>query len=82
MLVKTNLQKNTEIIFGLVHNNNLISNAKKSHLLVSSKEQDLLPNSIKDSASLKSFKTKINTWAADRCPFRICKKYVGRVGFI
>ena len=39
MLVKTNLQKNTEIILGTVHNNNLISSAKKSHLIVSSKEQ-------------------------------------------
>ena len=43
---------------------------------------DLLPNSIKSSASLKEFKTKINTWAFERCPCRICKKYVGRVGFI
>ena len=39
MLVKTNLQKNTEIILGTVHNNNLISSDKKSHLIVSSKEQ-------------------------------------------
>ena len=43
---------------------------------------DLLPNSIKNSASLKEFKTKINTWAFEGCPCRICKKYVGRVGFI
>ena len=43
---------------------------------------DLLPNSIKTSASLKEFKTKINTWTFDRCPCRICKKYVGKVGFI
>ena len=43
---------------------------------------DLLPNSIKNSASLKEFKTKINTWAFERCPCRIRKKYVGRVGFI
>ena len=43
---------------------------------------DLLPNSIKNSASLKEFKTKINTWAFESCPCRICKKYVGRVGFI
>ena len=43
---------------------------------------DLLPNSIKNSASLKEFKTIINTWAFERCPCRICKKYVGRVGFI
>ena len=32
---------------------------------------DLLPNSIKNSASLKEFKTKINTWAFERCPCRI-----------
>ena len=43
---------------------------------------DLLQNSIKNSASLKEFKTKINTWAFERCLCRICKKYVGRVGFI
>ena len=43
---------------------------------------DLLSNSIKISASLKEFKTKINTWAFQRCPCRICKKFVGRVGFI
>ena len=43
---------------------------------------DLFPNSIKDSASLKEFKTKINTWAFELCPCRIYKKYGGRVGFI
>ena len=43
---------------------------------------DLLPNSIKNSASLKEFKTKINTWVFERCPCRICNKYVGRVGLI
>ena len=39
---------------------------------------DLLPKYIKNSVSLKKFKTKINTWAADRCPCRISKKCVGR----
>ena len=43
---------------------------------------NLLPNSIKNSTFLKEFKTKINTWEFDHCPCRICKKYVGRVGFI
>ena len=42
---------------------------------------DLLPNAVKNSGSLMEFKTKINTWAFERCPCRICKKYVGRVGF-
>ena len=35
---------------------------------------DLLPNSIKNSVSLKEFKTKINTWTFERFPCRICKK--------
>ena len=43
---------------------------------------DFQPNLVKNSASLKEFKTKVNTWAANHCPCRICKKYGGRVGFI
>ena len=43
---------------------------------------DLLPNSIKNSASLKEFKTKINIWAFDCCTCRISKEYVERVQFI
>ena len=43
------------------------------------KLQNLLTNSLKNSASFKELKTKINTWAADRFACRICKKYVGRV---
>ena len=42
----------------------------------------LLQNSIKNSVSFKKFKTKISTWEFDHCSCRICKKYVGRVGFI
>ena len=41
-----------------------------------------LPNLIKNSAFLKEFKTKINTWEFDRCPCKTCKKYVERVEFI
>ena len=36
---------------------------------------NLLPTLIKNSASLKEFKTKINTWEFDRCPCKTCKKY-------
>ena len=41
-----------------------------------------LPNLIKNSAFLKEFKTKINTWEFDRCPCKTCKKYIGRAEFI
>ena len=42
----------------------------------------LPPNSIKNCASLKEFKTKIDTLTGNHCPCRICEKYIGRVGFI
>ena len=43
---------------------------------------DLLPNSVKNSASLKEFKTKFNTLEFERWPCRICKKYVSKARFI
>ena len=45
------------------------------------KLRDLLPNSKKYAPPIE-FKIKINTWTTDHCPFRIWKKYFGRVGFI
>ena len=43
---------------------------------------NLLLNSIKNSVSLKEFKTKINTWTTGHYPCKICKKCVGIVRFI
>ena len=54
----------------------------KSLSFIAPKLWDFLPNSIKTSDFLKEFKIKTNTCAFDCCPCRICKKYVGRVGFI
>ena len=41
-----------------------------------------VPDEIKDSTSLKSFKLKIKSWGPNSCPCRICKIYVPNVGFI
>ena len=37
---------------------------------------------IENYPSLREFKTDFNTWTADHCPFKICKKYVRREEFI
>ena len=42
----------------------------------------LLPEEIKKVSSLGEFKTKIKSWKAAGCPCRLCKLYVGGVGFI
>ena len=41
----------------------------------------LVPETIKNCDSLKSFKQKIRKWKPD-CPFRLCKVYLQHVGFV
>ena len=43
---------------------------------------ELIPQSLKDETELSQFKTKIKTWANNKCPCRLCKKYIGHIGFI
>ena len=43
---------------------------------------DLAPNETKESESLNGFKLKIKRWVRKGCPCRICKIYLGQVGFI
>ena len=42
---------------------------------------DLAPNEIKESESLNGFKFKIKRSVPEGCPYRICKIYLGQVGF-
>ena len=37
---------------------------------------------IRSANSLGIFKEKIKFWATDKCPCRLCKTYIGNVGFI
>jgi len=43
---------------------------------------ELLPTSIKEETILSKFKAKIKTWTTDKCPCRLCKKYISNIGFI
>ena len=43
---------------------------------------EIVPNELKHAESLHIFKDKIKTWTTEKCPCRLCKKYVGNVGFI
>ena len=42
---------------------------------------ELLPGPLKNKICQNSFKLKIKFWVTDKCPCRLCKKYVGNVGF-
>ena len=43
---------------------------------------ELIPNDLKEENSLAVFKDKIKKWTTDKCPCRLCKKYVAHLGFI
>ena len=43
---------------------------------------ELVPDSIREVKTLSIFKNKIKAWTTDKCPCRLCKNYIGQVGFI
>ena len=42
----------------------------------------LIPDEIRESASLEIFRQKIKLWYPNSCPCRICNKYIENVGFV
>ena len=43
---------------------------------------ELILSDIRSANSLEIFKEKIKFWTADKFPYRLCKTYIGNVGFI
>ena len=43
---------------------------------------ELVPDSVREVKTLPIFKNKIKAWATDNRPCRLCKNYIGQVGFI
>ena len=41
-----------------------------------------LPNDMKQSDTLSSFKRKIKTWKGEECNCRLCRLFVAQVGFL
>ena len=42
----------------------------------------IIPDEIKGSTSLETFRQKIKLWKPNSCPCRICKKYIAIFGFV
>ena len=41
-----------------------------------------LPNDIKNSDSLNTFKQRIKQWTPDNCPCKICRNFIKNLGYI
>ena len=54
----------------------------ESLLSLAPKIWKLVPDSIREVKTLSIFKNKIKAWTTDKCPCRLCKNYIGQVGFI
>ena len=42
---------------------------------------EIYPGPLKNEICQNSFELNIKFWITDKCPRRLCKKYVGNVGF-
>ena len=49
---------------------------------LASKLWELIPSKIKSAKSLNIFKEKRKSWTTDKCSCRLCKTYVGNIGFV
>ena len=55
---------------------------RESLVSLAPKIWELVPDSIREVKTLSIFKNKIKAWTTDKCPCRLCKNYIGQVGFI
>ena len=55
---------------------------RESIAYIGPKIGDIVPDETKKKTSLKRFGESIRKWAPTKCPGRLCKVYVGGVGFI
>ena len=55
---------------------------KESISSLAPKIWELIPSDIRSANSLGIFKEKIKFWTTDKCLYRLCKTYIGNVGFI
>ena len=74
-----NLRHNSEYpipaVNSVYHGNERIS-------LLGPKIYNILPDRLEKIDSLGAFKTEIKSWKSDKCPCRLCRKYIHDVSFI
>ena len=61
---------------------NSVYNGTESVLFLGPIILGLVPNELNDIGRLAAFKKAIKKWSPEKCPCRLCKVYIGNVGFI
>ena len=60
---------------------NTVYNGTETIRILGPKIWDLIPNKIKESSSVSSFKIKIKNWTTEECPCRLSKTFIHNLGF-
>ena len=79
--LKKNLKYNSKNIFETTNVRTVFCGTETVSFL-GPKIWNIIPNDIKQSATLQEFKRKIRNWKSINCPCRLCKIYVSGVGFV
>ena len=66
----------------VTHNVRTVNNGTETLSFRGPKIWEILPSSIKNTQSLKEFKTKIKNWKPEGCSCRLCQTYIPSLGFI
>ena len=74
-----NLRNNPELQSRINHT---VDFGTESISSLAPKMWELIPSDIRSANSFGIFKEKIKFWTTDKCPCRLCKTYIGNVGFI
>ena len=62
-------------------NTRTVKDGTETILYLAPKIWSIVPQTIKESTSLNSFKAKIKKWKPD-CPCQLCKRYLQHIGFV
>ena len=71
----------TEVIFR-DYNINTVRYGEQSISYLAPRIWKLVPKNIKESPTIKAFKSRIKKWTPHSCPCRLCKMYIQNIGFI
>ena len=65
-----------------LRNNSIMQRQANRTVYFGTKSITMRINSKRSAKPLNIFKAKIKSWTTDKCPCRLCKTYVGNIGFI
>ena len=65
-----------------IHRNETVRNDFESMSYLGPKIWEMLPSEMQEYETLFEFKNKVKSWNSINCPCKLCKTYIGGVGYV